>query len=65
MIRVDVGERVAVVTLAIAADLRVAAPCAVLGVPTAEIGLAVDPWTIRAEGRPARTERRPPVFEGR
>lgn len=33
--------------LAIAADLRVAAPSAVFGVPTAKIGLAVDPWTIR------------------
>ncbi|HEY9413290.1 MAG TPA: enoyl-CoA hydratase [Pseudonocardia sp.] len=33
--------------LAIAADLRVAAPGAVFGVPTAKIGLAVDPWTIR------------------
>jgi len=33
--------------LAIAADLRVAAPAAVFGVPTARIGLAVDPWTIR------------------
>jgi enoyl-CoA hydratase len=33
--------------LAIAADLRVGAPTAVFGVPTARIGLAVDPWTIR------------------
>ncbi|MDN5932921.1 MAG: enoyl-CoA hydratase [Pseudonocardia sp.] len=33
--------------LAIAADLRVAGPRAVFGVPTAKIGLAVDPWTIR------------------
>jgi enoyl-CoA hydratase len=33
--------------LAIAADLRVAAPGALFGVPTAKIGLAVDPWTIR------------------
>ena len=33
--------------LALAADLRVAAPGAVFGVPTAKIGLAVDPWTIR------------------
>jgi enoyl-CoA hydratase/carnithine racemase len=33
--------------LAIAADLRVAAPGAVFAVPTARIGLAVDPWTIR------------------
>ena len=33
--------------LAIAADLRVAAPGAVFGVPTARIGLAVDPWTVR------------------
>ena len=33
--------------LAIAADLRVAAPTALFGVPTARIGLAVDPWTIR------------------
>lgn len=33
--------------LAIAADLRVVAPRARFGVPTARIGLAVDPWTIR------------------
>jgi len=33
--------------LAIAADFRVAAPPARFGVPTAKIGLAVDPWTIR------------------
>ncbi|HEY2206023.1 MAG TPA: enoyl-CoA hydratase [Pseudonocardia sp.] len=33
--------------LAIAADLRVVAPGATFGVPTARIGLAVDPWTIR------------------
>lgn len=33
--------------LAIACDLRVAAPAAVFGVPTARIGLAVDPWTVR------------------
>lgn len=33
--------------LAIASDLRVAGPGAVFGVPTAKIGLAVDPWTIR------------------
>jgi enoyl-CoA hydratase len=33
--------------VAIAADLRVAAPGAVFAVPTARIGLAVDPWTIR------------------
>jgi len=33
--------------LAIAADLRVVAPAARFGVPTAKIGLAVDPWTIR------------------
>ena len=33
--------------LALAADLRVAAPGAVFAVPTAKIGLAVDPWTIR------------------
>lgn len=33
--------------LAIACDLRVAAPGAVFGVPTARIGLAVDPWTVR------------------
>lgn len=32
--------------LAIACDLRVAAPGAVFGVPTARIGLAVDPWTV-------------------
>lgn len=33
--------------LALAADLRMAAPGAVFGVPTARLGLAVDPWTIR------------------
>ncbi|TQM11278.1 enoyl-CoA hydratase [Pseudonocardia kunmingensis] len=33
--------------LAIAADLRVVAPGAFFAVPTAKIGLAVDPWTIR------------------
>jgi len=33
--------------LAIAADFRVVAPLARFGVPTAKIGLAVDPWTIR------------------
>lgn len=32
--------------LAIACDLRVAAPTALFGVPTARIGLAVDPWTV-------------------
>jgi enoyl-CoA hydratase len=31
--------------LAIACDLRVAAPGAAFGVPTARLGLAVDPWT--------------------
>jgi enoyl-CoA hydratase len=46
--------------LAMAADLRVAAPGAVFAIPTAKLGLAVDPWTIRrlaqlaGEGR-ART----------
>lgn len=33
--------------LAVAADLRMAAPTARFGVPTAKLGLAVDPWTIR------------------
>lgn len=33
--------------LAIACDLRVAAPAAAFGIPTARLGLAVDPWTIR------------------
>jgi enoyl-CoA hydratase len=33
--------------LAIAADLRVAAPAARFAVPTAKLGLAADPWTIR------------------
>lgn len=37
--------------LAIACDLRVAAPTAVFGVPTARIGLAVDPWTVRRLAR--------------
>ena len=32
--------------LAVACDLRVAAPGAVFAVPTARIGLAVDPWTV-------------------
>lgn len=33
--------------LAISCDLRVADPSAVFGLPTAKLGLAVDPWTIR------------------
>lgn len=33
--------------LAMAADLRVVAPTAVFAIPTAKLGLAVDPWTIR------------------
>jgi enoyl-CoA hydratase len=33
--------------LAIACDLRVAAPAAAFAIPTARLGLAVDPWTIR------------------
>lgn len=33
--------------LAIACDLRVSVPDAIFSVPTAKIGLAVDPWTIR------------------
>jgi enoyl-CoA hydratase len=37
--------------LAIACDLRVAAPTAVFGIPTARIGLAVDPWTVRRLAR--------------
>lgn len=46
--------------LALAADLRVVAPGARFGVPTAKLGLAVDPWTIRrlaqlAGHGPART----------
>jgi enoyl-CoA hydratase len=45
--------------LAVAADLRVAAVGARFGVPTARLGLAVDPWTVRrlsllAGGGPAR-----------
>jgi enoyl-CoA hydratase len=45
--------------LAIACDLRVAAPTAAFAVPTARNGLAVDPWTVRrlallAGGGPAR-----------
>lgn len=45
--------------LAIACDLRVAAPSATFAVPTARNGLAVDPWTVRrlaqvAGGGPAR-----------
>lgn len=46
--------------LALASDLRVAAPEAFFSVPTAKNGLAVDPWTIRrlallAGGGPARS----------
>ncbi|WP_432848719.1 enoyl-CoA hydratase [Amycolatopsis sp. CA-161197] len=46
--------------LAIACDLRVAAPSAVFAVPTARNGLVVDPWTVRrlallAGGGAART----------
>jgi len=33
--------------LAIAADLRVATPSSVLGIPAAKLGLVVDHWTIR------------------
>ncbi|HZZ50093.1 MAG TPA: enoyl-CoA hydratase [Pseudonocardia sp.] len=33
--------------LAIAADLRVVTPSAAFAVPTAKLGLAVDPWTVR------------------
>lgn len=33
--------------LAVACDLRVADPSAVFAVPTARLGLAVDPWTVR------------------
>jgi enoyl-CoA hydratase len=33
--------------LALACDLRVAAPAATFAIPTARLGLAVDPWTIR------------------
>ena len=33
--------------LAIACDLRIAAPAAKFAIPTARNGLAVDPWTIR------------------
>ena len=45
--------------IALACDLRVAAPAAVFAVPTARNGLAVDPWTVRrlallAGGGPAR-----------
>jgi len=32
--------------LALAGDLRVAGPTAVFGIPTARLGLAVDPWTV-------------------
>ena len=45
--------------IALACDLRVAAPAATFAVPTARNGLAVDPWTVRrlallAGGGPAR-----------
>ena len=45
--------------LALAADLRTVAPSATFAIPTATLGLAVDPWTIRrlallAGGGPAR-----------
>lgn len=33
--------------LALAADLRTVAPAATFAIPTATLGLAVDPWTIR------------------
>ncbi|HEV7534321.1 MAG TPA: enoyl-CoA hydratase [Acidimicrobiia bacterium] len=33
--------------LALAADLRMVAPTASFAIPTAKLGLAVDPWTIR------------------
>src|SRR4051794_29458063 len=33
--------------LAIACDLRIAVPSATFALPTAKLGLAVDPWTIR------------------
>ncbi|MGD0064973.1 MAG: enoyl-CoA hydratase [Streptosporangiaceae bacterium] len=33
--------------VALACDLRVAAPAAAFAIPTARLGLAVDPWTIR------------------
>jgi enoyl-CoA hydratase len=33
--------------LALAADLRTVAPSATFAIPTATLGLAVDPWTIR------------------
>jgi enoyl-CoA hydratase len=33
--------------LAIACDLRIAAPAAAFAIPTARLGLAVNPWTIR------------------
>lgn len=33
--------------LAIACDLRIAAPEAVFAVPTARLGVSVDPWTVR------------------
>ena len=33
--------------LAIACDLRIVAPAASFAIPTARLGLAVDPWTIR------------------
>lgn len=36
--------------LAIACDLRVAAPSAIFAVPTAKLGLAVDTWTLRRLG---------------
>src|SRR5256885_13607333 len=45
--------------LALAADLRMVAPGATFAIPTATLGLAVDPWTVRrlalvAGGGPAR-----------
>lgn len=33
--------------LAVAADLRMVAPSASFAIPTAKLGLAVDPWTLR------------------
>lgn len=43
--------------LAIAADLRVATPTSVIGVPAAKLGLVVDHWTVRR----LATEFSPPI----
>src|SRR2546429_7329699 len=47
--------------LALAADLRTVAPGATFAIPTATLGLAVDPWTIRRLALLAGGGNAPPV----